>query len=131
MWSPCYTLWARCLSVESLLHFVGAEAQCGVLATLCGRGGSVWSPCYTLWARWLSEESLLHFVGAVAQCGVLATFCGAVAQCGVLVTLCGAVALWFELRTFNPENSGWDPLAAVSKLGQFRLLHIATVHSTV
>ena len=96
---------ARWLSEESLLHFVGAVAQCGVLATLYGRGGSVWSPCYNLWALWLSVESLLQFVGAVAQCGVLATICGG---CGSVWSTCYTLwARWLSVESLLHFVGRW------------------------
>ena len=41
------------------------------------------------------------------------------------------VALWLEHRTLNREIPVSNHIAAVSKLGQFLLLHVATVHSAV
>ena len=38
------------------------------------------------------------------------------------------VALWLEHRTLNQENLISNPLDAILKLGQFCLLHIASVH---
>ena len=39
------------------------------------------------------------------------------------------MALWLEHWTFNRENLNLNSLAAVSKFGQFRSLHVASVHS--
>ena len=43
----------------------------------------------------------------------------------------GAVALCLEHQTLNRENPVLNALAAISKLGQFRLPHIVPVHSAV
>ena len=40
--------------------------------------------------------------------------------------MCGAVVLCLEHRTLTRDNPGSNPLAAVTKLGQFRSLHIAS-----
>ena len=42
-----------------------------------------------------------------------------------------AVARWLEYQTLDRENPGSNPLAAVSKLGQFRSPHFASVHAAV
>ena len=41
------------------------------------------------------------------------------------------MVLWLEHRTLNRENPGSDPLAVVSKRGQFRSLQIASVRSAI
>ena len=41
------------------------------------------------------------------------------------------MALWLDHRTLNRENQVSNHLAAVSKLGQFRLLNVASVRSAV
>ena len=43
----------------------------------------------------------------------------------------GAAAEWSERRSLSRENPGSNPLAAVSKLWQFRSSHVATIHSAV
>ena len=40
-----------------------------------------------------------------------------------------AVAQQLEHQSLNRENPGSNPLATVSKLGQFRSPHIATFHT--
>ena len=42
-----------------------------------------------------------------------------------------AAALWLEHRTLNRENASSNPLIVVMQLGQFLLLHFASVHSAV
>ena len=43
----------------------------------------------------------------------------------------GSMALWLEHGTLTRENPGSNPLAGISKLGQFCLLHFTSVHSAV
>ena len=51
--------------------------------------------------------------------------------CSIQSIVWGAVGLWLEHRTLNQESPGSNLLTAVSKLGQFRSLHVASVHSAV
>ena len=46
-------------------------------------------------------------------------------------TLWGMVTQWLEHRTLNREDQCLNSLAAISKLGQFCSLHVASVASAV